>query len=380
MNSINKQIMIIAGEASGDQRGAEVATALLAHDSNLRLYGIGGEHMRAAGVETLVDVSQLAIMGFVEVIVHLPRIMKIFKFTKKLLLKRKPDLLILVDYPGFNLRLAKFAKQLNIKVLFYISPQVWAWRQHRVKKIAKVVDHMAVIFPFEKQFYQDHHVPVTYVGHPLTQKLKNKISQADARIKLDITPQQKMIALLPGSREGEINRILPELIKATELISARTPNSVFYLAIASTIQIENIKNAIKVSKANIKIGRGKTYEIISAADVVLTASGTATLETALLNKPMVTIYRVSSLTAFIVRKMIKIPYVSLCNIVAGEQVVVELLQDDATAENIAQETLHLLTDETYRRQMQAKLSSIETKLGDLQAADNVANIALNLLS
>ncbi|MSP53105.1 MAG: lipid-A-disaccharide synthase [Gammaproteobacteria bacterium] len=379
MLNINKQIMIIAGEASGDQRGAEVATALLAREPNLKLYGIGGEHMRAAGVECLIDVSQLAVMGFVEVIVHLPRIMRIFKSTKNLLIERKPDLLILVDYPGFNLRLAKIAKKLGIKVLFYISPQVWAWRQHRVKKIAQVVDHMAVIFPFEKQFYQDHNVPVSYVGHPLTQKLKNKISQADARTKLDITSQQKMIALLPGSREGEINRILPELIKSTELISAKISNCIFYLAIASTIPTDTIRKCIAASNSDIRIARDKTYDIISAADVVLTASGTATLETALLNKPMVIVYKVSSLTAFIVRKMIKIPYVSLCNIVAGEQVVVELLQDDATAENIAQETLHILTDETYREQMKEKLSHIEDKLGDLEAADNVANIALSML-
>ena len=379
MNNTNKQIMIIAGEASGDQRGAEVASTLLARDPNLKLYGIGGEHMRAAGVETLVDVSQLAVMGFVEVIVHLPRIMRIFKLTKNLLIERKPDLLILVDYPGFNLRLAKIAKKSGIKVLFYISPQVWAWRQHRVKKIAQVVDHMAVIFPFEKQFYQAHNVPVSYVGHPLTQKLKTKISQAEARTKLDIPLQHKMIALLPGSRESEINRILPELIKSTELISTQIANCIFYLAIASTIPTDAISKAIASSNSDIRIARGKTYDIISAADVVLTASGTATLETALLNKPMVIVYKVSALTAFIVRKMIKIPYVSLCNIVAGEQVVVELLQNDATAENIAQETLHILTNEKYREQMQEKLSHIEEKLGNLEAADNVANIALNML-
>jgi lipid-A-disaccharide synthase len=373
-----KNIMIVAGEASGDQRGAEVAVALLARDPGLKLFGIGGEHMRAAGVETLVDVSELAVMGFAEVIIHLPCIMKIFKLAKKLLTDRKPDLLILVDYPGFNLRLAKVAKQIGIKVLFYISPQVWAWRQHRVKKIAQAIDHMAVIFPFEKQFYQDHAVPVTYVGHPLSQKLQNKISAETARAELNIEPQQKMIALLPGSREGEINRILPELIKATELISAQIPNCIFYLALASTINSDKINNAIKHSK--IKIERNKTYQIISAADVVITASGTATLETALFNKPMVIVYKVSSLTALIVRKMIKIPYVSLCNIVAGEQVVVELLQNDATAKNISQETLKILNDDVYRNHMKAKLRSINAKLGNFDAADNVAQIALSMLT
>jgi len=372
--------MLIAGEASGDQRGAEVAQALLVMQPQLTLFGIGGQHMRAAGVATMIDVNELAVIGFFEVLKHLPRILKIFYRMKRVLQENRPDLLILIDYPGFNLRFAKVAKRLKIPVLFYISPQVWAWRQHRVKKIAQVIDHMAVIFPFEKQFYQQQNIPVTYVGHPLTQKINRAPTMAEARKKLAFDLDNKIISLLPGSRRSEIERLLPTMLDAAEELTKKIPGLIFLLAVATTVDSEKIKALLQNSRINIRILQNDAYATMSAADVVLTASGTATLEAALLNKPMVVLYKVNRFTAAILKRMLKIPYVSLCNIVAGEKVVTELLQADATADNLVKETMLLLNDTQRQQQIKAKLSSIKAKLGEMNAEHNVAQIAIQMLT
>ena len=379
MNKANKSIMLVAGEASGDQRGAEVATALLQAAPNSTLFGIGGECMRTAGVDTLVDVNELAVMGFVEVLKHLPHILKIFKQAKNLLAERKPDLLLLIDYPGFNLRLAKAAKQLNIPVLFYVSPQVWAWRQGRVKKIANVVDHLAVLFSFEKQYYADQDIEVTHVGHPLTQKLKTVVSAENARSNLSLQPDDQVITLLPGSRVNEIERLLPIMLEAATKLKQHYPNLIFFLPIAKTIERQQIEKFTQTQSYKIHLTID-AYSVIRAANLVLTASGTATLEIALLNKPMVVIYKVSKLTAAIIGRLLKIPYISLCNIVAGEKIVSELLQQEATADNIVNESLLILNNEKYRKTMENKLQTINEKLGDTDAASNVAHIALQMLT
>jgi lipid-A-disaccharide synthase len=374
----DKKIMIVAGEASGDQRGAEVAVELLKLDPTLSLFGIGGKEMRAASVDTVADVEQLAVMGFIEPLKHLPRILKIFKQMKNLLATEKPDLLILVDYPGFNLRLAKVAKSLGIKVLFYISPQVWAWRQNRVKKIAKVVDHMAVLFPFEEKFYQAHHVPVTYVGHPLTQKIKNAPSQTEARQQLTIADNQVVITLMPGSRHSEVEKLLPLMLQSAQQIAEQKANCQFVLALASTINRANIETQLNNFKLDVMISDNSIIAV-TAADAVITASGTATLETALLNKPMVIVYKVNKLSAAIAKRVIKIPHISLCNIVAEKGVVKEFLQENATADNITNEILQIINNESYHHTMLNDLKAINTKLGDMQAAENVARLAESML-
>lgn len=375
----DQKIMIVAGEASGDQRAAEVASELLTLNPTLSLYGIGGAHLRTAGVKTLVDVQELAVMGFIEPLKHLPRILQIFKQMKKSLQQERPDLLILVDYPGFNLRLAKVAKDLGIKVLFYISPQVWAWRQNRVKRIAKVVDHMAVIFPFEEKFYQGHNVPVTYVGHPLTQKIKHAPTMEIARDNLQLDRLKKVICLMPGSRLSEVEKLLPIMLQTAEKIAHERDDVQFVLALASTIEATQINALLETVSINVQLSND-SLEAVSAADAVITASGTATLETALLNKPMVIVYKVSKLTAMIAKRLIKIPSISLCNIVAEKKVVRELLQEDASVENISQEIIHILKDEHYRQQIVNQLRTINSKLGDEEAAKNVANIALSMLA
>ena len=370
--------MIISGEASGDHRGAEVATELYHHYPNIELLGICGKEMNQAGVREMANIDQLSIVGFFEPLKHLPRIIKLFNRIKKSISEEKPNLIIFIDNPGFNLRLAKVAKKLNVKVLFYVSPQVWAWRQGRVKHIAKVVDHMAVIFPFEKQFYQDYNVPVTYVGHPLTQKIKLAPSYTQARETLDIHTKQKVVGLLPGSRTTEIERLLPVMLESVEKLSSTFPNLLFVLALASTIEQASIQPMLDKCKQPIIITQNAMIAI-SAADAVIASSGTATLEVALLNKPMVVIYKVHAINALIIRRMLKIPYIGLCNIVAGSEVSKELLQDKATPNNITEEVEKILFDQEYRNTMVSKLKLTNELLGDSQAAENVAKIAISMI-
>lgn len=379
MPSINKpNIMIIAGEASGDQRGGEVAEQLRQLCPNAKLSGIGGKDMRTAGVDCLFDVNDLAVMGFIEPIKHLPKILRIFKAIKQHFVTDKPDLIILVDYPGFNLRLAKAAKQAGIKVLFYVSPQVWAWRQGRVKKIAKVVDHMAVIFPFEEKFYQQHHVPVTYVGHPLSEKIKEAPSQTEARKQLKLAATDTVISLMPGSRHSEVEKLLPIMLAAIQKIISHHPQLKIVLPLASTIDKSLIKNFSTSCSVPIIFSENSLLTT-AAANVVVTASGTATLETALLNKPMIIVYKVSRLSAAIAKRVIKIPFISLCNIVAGKGIVKEFLQDEATPENISLELLKILDDRAYHSQMLTELQQINRIVGNHQAAENVAKIALEMI-
>ena len=378
MSIVAKKIMLVAGEASGDQRGAEIATALFNQDPSLKLFGIGGEHMRAAGVNTHIDVKQLSVMGLFEPLKHLPRLLKIFAQMKQLIREQQPDLLLLIDNPGFNLRLAKFAKQQKVPVLFYISPQVWAWRQHRVKKIAQLVDHLAVIFPFEKEYYRDENIEVTFVGHPLMQKISQAPTVDTAKTTLALSTEAPIITLLPGSRSNEVNRLLPSMLDAMNILYESKKDLKIILAHAKTISKKQLDDILKHYSLPIKIVHD-AYTAIQAADLVLTASGTATLETALLNKPMIVLYKVNMLTAILIKRMLKIPYISLCNIVAGKKVVSELLQQDVTANNIVKESLLILDDLDYQQKMKANLRTVEQKMGHINAADNVANITLQML-
>ena len=375
----HKTIMLVAGEASGDRYGAEIATAILKQYSKLTLFGIGGKAMRAAAVQTFMDINELAVMGFVEVIRHLPRIVKIFRQTKKILTAKNPDMLILIDYPGFNLRLAKVAKKLKIPVLFYISPQIWAWRPGRIKKIVNVIDHMAVIFPFEKALYAQHNVNVTYVGHPLVERIRQAVDSPTARAQLKLDVNDKVITVLPGSRKSETRRLLPILLQTIEKLKQKFSALKFLLVVAPTIDITYIKSLLKNYKADVRLITTDSITAISAADIVLTASGTATLETALLHKPMIVVYKVHPLTAALARCLLRIPYVSLCNIVAGKKIVPELLQQEANVPNLLRESYRLLEDKNHYLSMKNQLLTINSKLSTTNTANNVAHIALQML-
>jgi lipid-A-disaccharide synthase len=373
-----KKIMMIAGEPSGDMRGAEVIVALKKQLSEISITGIGGEAMRKAGVNTFVDIQELSVMGFLEVIKHLPGIYKIYRLTQQKLREEKPDLLILVDYPGLNLRLARYAKSIGIKTLFYISPQVWAWRQGRVKKIAKSVEHMAVIFPFEKKLYEKEGLPVTFVGHPLTRTIPRTFDKTALRQQFHLKQDSPVLALLPGSRLSELKTLLPIFVASARRIQAQLPSVQIVLALAPHFDETTVKPYL--GSLPIKIIAHHTYEVIATSDLVLIASGTATLETALIGTPMIVAYKVSAFTGWVAKHLITIPYISLANIVAEKKVVEEYLQDNARPALIAEKAIEILENPTEQQAIRTALSDIRHKLGSDDAAENMAELIVNLLS
>lgn len=375
-----KRIMIVAGEASGDIYGAGLIRAVHALDPGFRFFGIGGERMREAGAETIADSADLAVVGLVEVIRHFNVIAPAFLQLKRMLLDDPPDLLILIDYPGFNLRLAKVATKAGVKVLYYISPQIWAWRQGRVKKIKRLVDHMAVILPFEVAFYEQAGVPVSFVGHPMADRVATDLVQADAAASFGLNPDQPVIGLFPGSRRSEVSRLLPVILDAAELLQGQLPGVQFVLPLASTLGDEDLAPYLAGRRLPITITRDRIHDLIRACDAVISVSGTVTLEVALVGTPLVIIYKLSPLTYRIARRLVKVDHIGLCNIVAGETVARELIQDDASAEMIAEEIGRILSDSGYAAQCRQKLSRVRERLGGGGADDRVAALTLELLA
>lgn len=370
--------MIVAGEASGDIYGADLITEALKLAPDLHFFGIGGARMRESGVETLVDSSVMAVVGFVEVIKHFDVISSAFNRLKQILLNDPPELLILIDYPGFNLRLAKVARKAGVKVLYYISPQIWAWRQGRVKKIARLVDHMAVILPFEAPFYQQAGVPVTFVGHPMLDLVNVTLDRSAAATSFGLDPSRNIVGLFPGSRRNETERLLPVIIAAAAKLKERFPDIQFILPLASTLNSDDIVPLLSAAGLDVTITRERIHDMIRACDAVISVSGTVTLEIALVGTPMVIIYKLSPLTYQLAKHLVKVPNIGLCNIVAGETVVQELIQDQANPAAIAAEVGKLLTDQTYRAPIVRKLGEVRAKLGRGGASSLVARLALTL--
>jgi lipid-A-disaccharide synthase len=356
-------VAIVAGEASGDQHGAYLIREVNKLAPDVRFCGIAGPQMRAAGVEVLFDSSQLAVMGLVEIISHFKDIYRALQKMRRFLKEERPDLLILVDYPEFNLRLAKTAKALGIKVLYYISPQVWAWRQWRVHKIGQSVDMMAVILPFEVPFYEQAGVPARFVGHPLQHEVKSKFSRDRALTEFGFDPCRKTLGLLPGSRRSEIKRLLPVLLDAAEKIYLEEPETQYLLPLAAMLDETDVAPYLQRHKLPIKVISNRSYDVMAACDVMVAASGTVTLEAALMGVPLIVIYKMKPLSYWVGRLLVKVNHIALCNIIAGEDVVPELIQQDASPERIAREALSLLRDEGRARAMQQKLHTIKDKLG-----------------
>ncbi|GAB6039886.1 lipid-A-disaccharide synthase [Endothiovibrio diazotrophicus] len=374
-----KRIMMVAGEASGDDHTAGLALELKRLLPEAEFFGVGGERMRAAGVETLIDISELSVMGLVEVLKHYRRLMGIVERLRQVLRERRPDLLILTDYPEFNLKLAETAKGLGIPVLFYVSPQVWAWRPKRVKKIGARIDRMAVLFPFETAIYEQNGIPVDFVGHPLADHVQVTMSREEARAALGIEGPGPVIGLLPGSRRGEVQRLLPVLIESARQLRERYPDARFPLARASTRAESEFLPLLAEAGLPIELVSGQAQTVMRASDAVITASGTATLEIALVGTPMVIVYKMAPLTFAIMRRMMTIHHVGLANIVSGEEVARELLQDDATPEAIAAEVERILEDDAYRERITAKLGEVRGKLGSSGASRKVATVAARML-
>lgn len=371
-----RRALIVTGEDSGDLHGANLIKACREVDPDLVFFGIGGSRMAAAGCRILLPSSELAVVGAVEVIAHLPSVFRAYLRVKgELHSATPPDLLILIDFPEFNLLLASLAKKAGIPVLYYVSPQVWAWRRYRVKKIAKVVDCLAVILPFEKDFYRDHGVRVEYVGNPLMDDFSREMPREDYLRSRGIDPAKPLVGLFPGSRRNELRYLLETILEAAGLISAKRPDAQFILPVAPSLAEENLLPAIRRWGIPVHLVRDNIYDVAGACDAVVCVSGTVTLQVALTATPMVIIYKLSPLTYLLGRLLVKVPFIGLANIVAGKRVARELIQQDASAENIAAEILPMLDDEDYARQLRKGLLEVREKLGEGGCSRKVAQLA-----
>jgi len=370
--------MIVAGEASGDMYGAELASRIAAASPGTAICGMGGDRMRAVGVDTLVDANTMAVMGLVEVLGHFPVIYRGFKVLERRLKENPPRLLVLIDYPDFNLRLAKVAKGLGVKVLYFVSPQVWAWRSGRVPKIGRVIDRMAVLFPFEVPFYERERIPVTFVGHPLVDMVHRTMEREAAVVSLGLPTGRPTVGLFPGSRRSEIERLLPTILESARLLKERRPEVQFVLPLASSLRAEHLAPYLDGCNLEITVISGRNHDVMSACDAVVCVSGTVTMELALIGTPMVIIYRVSPLTYVIGKRVIKVDHIGICNIVAGRRVVRELIQDESHPTEICAEIERILTDEEYAAQIRAGLATVREKLGSGGALARLAQLALEM--
>jgi lipid-A-disaccharide synthase len=368
--------MIVAGEASGDIYGAHLIMAMRDLDPCIEFFGLGGPEMERAGVRIMHQLSAMAVVGMTEIIPKSRYIFRVSRELKQSLQLTPPDLLILIDYPGFNLNLAKKAHSFGIPILYYIPPQVWAWRKGRVKKIAKRVDRMAVILPFEKEFYQKYGLKAEYVGHPLLDISLPKRDKEEIKKNLDINNDKTpILGILPGSRDKEIENLLPAMIGAAEILSHDYPHLYCILPLASTVKEDIVAPYIRNAKIDITVERIDTKEILKIVDLAFIASGTATLEAAIMETPMVIAYKVSFLSYILGRFLIKVSHIGLVNLVAGKAIVPELIQGKATALRLAEEASDILKNESLKKDMKEGLKLVHEQLGQGGAAKKAAHIA-----
>ena len=371
--------MIIAGEASGDLYGACLAAEMRRQEPTIRLFGMGGDRMRSEGVETLINADDMAVMGLVEVVAHARVIYRAYSRLKAILLSEPPDLLILIDYQEFNQILARVAKKAGVRVLFFISPQFWAWRPGRVKKMARIVDHMAVLFPFEVAPYEREGVPVTFVGHPLLDIVHPSRECGESLRHFGLDPLRRTVGLFPGSRKSEIRQHFGEIVGAAKLLIERFPGLQFILPLAPSLNRQDLEPALSAAGVEILVVEGQAYDVMQVCDAAIAVSGTVTLELTLMGVPMVIMYRVSPLTYHVGKLLVKIEHMGICNIVAGERIVPELLQDEVTSERIAREVGLMFSDEAYLTTMKRKLVHVRSLLGSGGCLQRVAEVALTML-
>ncbi|MBU4153067.1 MAG: lipid-A-disaccharide synthase [Proteobacteria bacterium] len=377
-----KDVMIVAGEASGDMHGAALVAAMKEIDPTLHFFGVGDQALAEQGVDILYRSRQIAVVGIVEVLTHWRPIRDALAGLSRRLVEKTPRLLILIDFPDFNLILARRAKKLGIPVFYYISPQVWAWRSGRVKTIARLVDRLAVILPFEEEFYHSRGVEhVTFVGHPLVDSVRSEMHPGQFRKQVGLDAEGTVIGILPGSRKREITSILPDFVKTARLLKGQDATLSFLLPLAPTLTEKDLGLSEKErQELSITVVTGYRYELMAACDVVMAASGTVTLELALLGVPMVVTYRIAPLTYFLGRRLVSVQFASLVNLVAGREVVQELIQTDFTPEKLAQ-ALRVLWPGTERQaKMVRDLREVGARLGRPGASRNAARLALALIA
>ncbi len=380
--------MIVAGEASGDAHAAALVRALrkAAPEMQLDIFGATGPLLRAAGVDSIVDTDALAILGLVEIGGALPKFWQAFKLLKQAALERNPDAVILVDWPDFNLKLARALHRRGLKVIYYISPQLWAWRSYRARNIRRDVDLLLSILPFEQDWYADRGIDhVEFVGHPLAGEVRARYGRAEFCRQTKLDPRLPIISLLPGSRRKEVERILPPMLEAAALISARRPEVQFVIVVAPSRSSDEVRTLVRGQRATplplpscLHIVSGQSREALAASDVAAIASGTATLEAALLATPMVVVYKESLINWHTLGRLITTDHFGLVNLVAGERVATELMQDDLNGERLAGELL-LLLDEKRNANARARLREVAHELGEGGASERTANVVLEVL-
>ena len=374
-----KDLMIVAGEASGDLHGAGLARALLALDGSLGIYGMGGDRMREAGVETMLDAADLAVMGLTEVLGRAGSIVRAFNRLKRSLREERPRGCVLIDFPDFNLRLARHAKKYGVPVIYYVSPQIWAWRRGRVKQIARRVSRMLVIFPFEADFYREAGVPVEYVGHPLAGAPEPRAGRAELVERFGMDPGRRTVALMPGSRRAEVRLLLPAMLRAAEILRSRHPMLQFILPLAPTLREGDVNRLKRESTVPVRIVRGEIDTAARASDLAVVASGTATLEVGLAGTPMIIIYRTNPLTYLVARTLVSVEMIGMANIIAGEKVAPELIQGEASPENIAGEAFRILEEPGAADSMTAGLKRVRERLGEGGGSERAARAVMEVL-
>jgi lipid-A-disaccharide synthase len=375
MTASPRDLLVVAGEASGDLHGARLLSELRRRVPDLTAFGLGGDEMRAAGLEAVAHSSEISVVGITEVLKILPRAREVFADLLREVERRRPGLAVLIDFPDFNLRLAKELKGRGLEVVYYISPQVWAWRKGRVKTIAKVVDRMLVLFPFEADFYRDHGVDVVHVGHPLVDEVP-VLPQAWDRGE---SAGPFRVALLPGSRRSEVEALLPTLLEAARKLAARLPVEVRIIK-APTIPAELLDEAVELAGLPVEIVAEDRFAAIADSHLAICASGTATLEVGLLGTPMIMVYRLASWTYALAKLLVRLPNVSLVNLVLDRRAVPELIQGEANPGRIAAEAERLLTDAGERNRMREALAEVRGRLGEGGASGRAAGEVAELLA
>lgn len=369
------RILIVTGEASGDLHGANLARAIFSLDPSARLVGIGGTAMKAAGVALIPGVPQLDVMGLIGLSAVRSLVQRI-RAIRRTLRSDAWDLVVLIDNPGLNLHFARVAKTAGLKVLYYIAPQIWAWRPRRIKWIQRRVDHVVVILPFEQELYHRAGVRCTFVGHPLLDAVASGYDRPALRRRFGLGDAAPVVGLLPGSRVAEVSMLMPVLLDSARRMAARDPKTEFVLAQASSIDDNLLQDLLKNSSVPVKVVRDQASEVMAVSDVLLIASGTATLQAAVVGTPMVLLYKTTPATYRLARWLIRVKWIGLVNLVAGRSVVPELIQHEATPERVSEEALRLLNDRKAYDEMKDRLREVRLSLGEPGASLRAAKVVL----
>ena len=372
-----KRVMVVAGEASGDMHAARVINRMKELNPELEFFGMGGQQMAEAGVDILYDPTDLSVIGFWESIKHLGLMYKVLNQLETAIKEQEPDVVLLVDFSGFNLKMAKRTAELDVPTVNYFAPSAWVWGKWRAKKMAKYGVKIASVFPMERDVYQEVGADVEFVGHPLVDLVETELSPAQFKSKFDLKDDRLRIGLLPGSRKQEIESLLEPMLEAAELITEQYPTPQFLLPVAETIAKSEIESKIKDYNLDIKLLAGYSYEVMSNSDLLLSTSGTATLEASFFATPMVIIYKTSWLSYLLSKLLVKIPYVGLPNIIAEKQIVPELLQKEANSQEIAKQALRILDSPTKQDEIKENLELVKDRLGASGAVGRVARLVLN---